>query len=144
MGSKFLLLSVYSAAGRVYHRNRLSFNPKSTGINPTWGVGVNLTSSCSFSAFSSRQSAPQKCISQLTLILTGKMSPESYWRGGGVNLTRYQKWSDSSFYLYLNPLRTTLFSVPQGPGGGWIPTPLRFFWKLVGYPICTYATVKFF
>ena len=29
--------------------------------------------------------------------------------------------------LCVNPLRTTLFSVPQGPGGGWIPPPLRFF-----------------
>ena len=45
-----------------------------------------------------------------------------------------------------NPLRTTLFSVPQGPGGGWIPPPpfdsSENWW--VEYSICTYTTIKFF
>ena len=33
-----------------------------------------------------------------------------------------------------NPLRTTLFSVPQGPGGeggGWIPSPLRLVGRIL-------------
>ena len=46
----------------------------------------------------------------------------------------------------LNPLRTTLFSVPQGPGGGWVDSNLPFdssenWW--VEYSICTYATIEF-
>ena len=30
----------------------------------------------------------------------------------------------------VNPLRATLFSVPQGPGGGWIPPPPSIFLKI--------------